>query len=323
MTHPVVGIDIAKQKFDVALLRAAKFKTKVFANTPTGFAQLRQWLAKFDIPSCHVCLEATGTYGEALAGFLVEAGFRVSVVNPAQIKAFGQSQLSRTKTDTADAKLIAQFCLTMQPSAWQPAPRPVRELQAYVRRLEALQDIERQELNRRATAHESVIPSIDLVLATVQQEIQTIRRKIRDHIDRHPDLRDKSKLLDSIPGVGEATIAQILAFLGDIRRFDHAKQAAAFTGLNPKQHQSGTSVRGKTRLSKTGSARLRKALYMPAVVAMRYNPLLKAFAQRLKQAGKPTMVIIDAVMRKLLHIIYGVLKHNKPFDPNHGVARSA
>ncbi|HEY9269231.1 MAG TPA: transposase [Methylotenera sp.] len=212
-----------------------------------------------------------------------------------------------------------QFCASMHPTAWMPPPVHVRELQALVQRLAALLQMERQEQNRFGTAAPLIQPSIKAVLVTIKAEIKAVERMIRDHINRHPDLKDQSKLLDSIPGIGIATIARLLAFVGDVHRFSDAKALAAFVGLNPTVHQSGSSVRGKSHLSKKGNATIRKALYMPAVVASRYNPTIKAFAQRLKKAGKSNMLIIGAVMRKLLHIIYGVLKSGKPFDANYAV----
>ncbi|MDP3742714.1 MAG: IS110 family transposase [Methylotenera sp.] len=317
---PILGIDISKAKFDVALLVGGKVKkSRVFDNNLAGFKALSLWLIKQDISHLQACMEATGTYGDELATYLVDQGFEVSVVNPAQIKSFSGAQLNRAKTDKADAKLIAQFCASMHPMAWVPPPVHVRELQALVQRLAALLQMERQELNRFGTAAPVIQPSIKAVLATIKVEIKAVERMIRDHIDRHPDLKDQSILLDSIPGIGVATIARLLAFVGDVHRFNDAKALAAFVGLNPTVHQSGSSVRGKSRLSKKGNATIRKALYMPAIVARRYNPIIKAFAQRLKKAGKSNMLIIGAVMRKLLHIIYGVLKSGKPFDADYAV----
>lgn len=148
----------------------------------------------------------------------------------------------------------------------------------------------------------------------MSEEINTIKKEISSRIDKNPELLSKKELLLTISGIGEATIAQILAFIGSIEDFKTAKQLAAFIGLNPKNRQSGTSVRGVSRLSKIGDARLRKAFYMPAIVAKRYNPAIKNFCARLQQSGKPNMLIIGAAMRKLVHIIYGVLKSRKPFD---------
>lgn len=315
---PILGIDVAKAKFDIALLLNGKIKkTRVFENNTIGFKALSVWLVKQGVEQLQVCMEATGTYGDALATYLHDQGFVVSVVNPAQIKSFGGAQLMRAKTDKADAKLIAQFCAAMHPDAWQPEPLQVRELQALVQRLAALMQMQSQEQNRFDTASAVVQPSITSVLTHINTQIKMVEQMIRDHIDRHPDLKDKSDLLESIPGIGDATIARLLAFVGNVHRFDSAKALAAFVGLNPTIHQSGSSVNGKSRLSKKGNATVRRALYMPAIVARRYNPIIKTFAQRLKQSGKSNMLIIGAVMRKLLHIIYGVLKSGKPFDANY------
>lgn len=314
MTISHLGIDIAKPKFDVALLAGKKFKTKVFANTPKGFAELAQWLERQQVVRLHACMEATGSYGEALAEFLVDSGHTVSVVNPAQIKAFGRSLLTRNKTDAIDARLIAQFCARNQPPAWQPLPLEVRTLQAMVRRLAALQTMRRQEQNRLDTAHPTLQQPIQKHLDFLSAEIQALKDEIRKHIDRHPDLRGRRDLLETIPGVGEATIANVLAFF-IIDRFKNARQLAAFIGLSPRQHSSGSSVRGRTRISKTGDASLRAALYMPAVVARTHNPVIRAFCLRLEQAGKAKLAAIVAAMRKLVHIIFGVLKSGTPFNP--------
>jgi len=313
----VLGVDISKSTFDVALLLEGKVKTKKFDNKIKGFSELVEWLKKKET-DLHVCMEATGTYGEALATYLFDVGYTISVVNPAQIKGFSQSELSRNKTDRADAKLIARYCLALNPKPWAPKPPHVRELQAWVRRLEALQSMYFQENNRLEISSDNVRASIEKMIKKLIEEIEEVKKKIHDHIEQYPDLRTKSNLLETIPGVGEATIAQVLAFIGNVEDFKSAKQLAAFVGLNPKQHQSGTSVRGRTRLSKIGNSNLRKAFYMPAVVAKRHNPTIKKFCDRLKKAEKPTMLIIGAAMRKLVHIIYGVLKSGKPFDANLG-----
>jgi len=317
MTFSPIGIDIAKAKFDAAALRNGKYKTKVFQNTPEGFKAFLAWLQAFPTP--HVCLEATGRYGEGLALFLVDHGLAVSVVNPAQIHAFGQAELSRTKTDKSDAKRIARFCLSQRPLLWQPPPPAVRPLQALVRRLESLLEMRQMERNRLDGADPTVRPSIEAVLATLDAEIAATQQRIREHIDHDPDLRQRRDLLDTIPGLGDATIPVLLAALGDVHRFENARSVAAFAGLSPKEHQSG-KWKGHTRLSKTGDALLRKALYMPAIVAWRHNPLIRAFCERLKAQGKNGKLIVGAAMRKLLVLAYGVLKSGRPFDPNHGLA---
>jgi transposase len=316
MESAILGIDVAKQKFDVALRVEQKTFTGKFPNTPAGFGMLERWLVKYGAARVHACLEATGTYGEALAEHLHRAGHVVSVVNPAKIKGFAQSELTRTKTDKADAQLIARFCSVMQPEPWQPPAPEVKELQSLVRRLEALQGMLDQERNRLETADDIVKESIERVITHLQQEIKATRKLIRTHINRHPDLRGKRDLLESIPGVGPGTSAMILAEFGDVSRFPDAGSMASFCGLTPRHHQSGSSVRGRSMLSKTGSSRIRKALFMPALAAIRYNPVIKAFRARLRSNGKHSMVIVCAIMRKLVYLAFGVLKSGRPFDPS-------
>lgn len=312
-----IGVDIAKAKFDAAAWIDGKYNTKVFSNTPAGFEAFLTWLRPF--APTHVCLEATGRDGEALATFLVEQAITVSVVNPAQIHAFGKAELNRTKTDKSDAKLIARFCHLHHPPAWQPLPPAVRQLQALVRRLDDLMARRQMEHNRQDGADPTVQASLSRVLALLDAEIKHTRAAIHDHFDQHPSLRKQRDLLETIPGLGETTSAVLLACLGDIHRFDNAKQVAAFAGLSPAERQSG-KYKGQTRLSKTGDALLRQALYLPAVVAGQHNPIVRAFCERLKAKGTAGNVIVGAAMRKLLTLAYGVLKSGCPFDPKLALA---
>ncbi len=227
----VLGVDISKAKFDVVLLLNGKVKTKQFTNNNNGFLQLVDWLKQKEVQMLHACMEATGNYGEALAIYLFDLGHTVSVVNPAKIKGFAKSELSSTKSDKADAQLIARFCKAMQPKAWQPKPQHIRELQAWIRRLEALQGMHQQENNRLEVASAEVRVSIEAVIERLSEEIQKLKGRIRAHIDQHPDLSVKKKLLETIPGVGNATIEHILAFIGNPEDFQNAKQLAAFIGL--------------------------------------------------------------------------------------------
>ncbi len=323
MILPTLGIDIAKLKFNVCLLDAGgKRKHKVFPNTAAGFQQLAVWLSMPGVQRVHACMEATGAYGEALALHLHQAGHTVSVVNPAAIKAFAGSRLSRTKTDKVDAELIARFCQTQLPPAWTPPAPEVRELQALVRRLESLIEMRTAESNRL----EAII-TINVVKAFVEEHVAYLDHQIkqtqvliRTHINHHPRLKHQSELLDSIPGIGETTAATLLAEITNITEYESARQVAAFAGLVPRERQSGSSVRGRTRLSKIGNARLRKALYFPAITALRCSAFFKEWAEGLRQRGKCKMSVIGAAMRKLVHLAYGVLKTGCPFDPQWGKA---
>jgi transposase len=315
-----LGIDVSKAKLDVVLLRADHAaEVAQFDNSDKGFRSLHHFLKKRKVKVLHACLEATGYYGDPLALFLHQAGYTVSVVNPARIKGYAESRLSRTKTDASDAALIADFCRTQQPEAWTPPPPEQQELQALVRHLENLTDMRQQERNRRQAGipSETVLHTLDEHIAFLDQQIADLLRQIHDHIERHPHLRQQRDLLTSIPGIADLTAAKLLAEIRDIHVFDNARQLAAFAGLTPRQHVSGSSVRGRTRLSKRGSARLRSALYFPAIVAQRHNPILRPFAQHLLRAGKAKLAVIAACMRKLLHLVYGILTSGQPFDPHY------
>lgn len=309
-----LGLDISKDKIDCALLLNGKFKTRVIANTPKGFASLAEWLQKHALTQVHACCEATGTYWEAVAEWLVDHGHPISVINPAQIHAYAQCKLQRGKTDDQDARLIAEFCQQERPAPWQAPPPAERKLLALVRDLQVLQDMHQAESNRLAVAHDSVRPRIQRHLEWLKQEIERLQKDIDQHIDQNPDLKKRRALLDSIPGVGERTGPWLLAFLGDGRRFRSGKQAAAYTGLSPRLWQSGSSVRGKTRISKVGHSDLRRALYMPGVVCYSRVAAYQPFVQRLRVAGKAPKAIIVALMRKLVTIAQAVLRAGVPFD---------
>jgi transposase len=313
-----LGLDIAKATFHACLVReSGKLRLRAFANTAAGFSQLSDWLEKLGAGRAHACLEATGTYYEALAAYLHERGHTVSVANPAAVKDYARSRLSRTKNDRVDATLIAGFCSERRPPAWHPPAPELRELQALVRRLDSLVEMRTMEENRLSSGVTvaAVRASLEESIAYLTEQISKTERLIRSHIDSHPGLRRQHELLDSIPGVGEATAAALLAEVPDIKEYRSARQVAAFAGLVPRERQSGSSVRGRVRLSKIGNARLRKALYFPAVTALRCSPFFQEWAEGFRQRGKSKMAVIGAVMRKLVHLAYGVLKTGRPFDP--------
>ena len=321
-TRASLGLDVAKAKFDAALLQDSRTYHRQFPNTATGFIALQRWLRGLATLPLHACLEATGRYGEALALFLHQQGVAVSVVNPARIKAFAQSELLRTKTDRVDAALIARFCAAHQPPRWTPPPPERRQLQALVRRIDSLKAMRQQECNRLdLEATDSPLRvSLTEHLAHLEQQIATLQQQVSAHVQAHPTLCHHAQLLQSIPGIGATTAYKLLAEVPLLGQYRSARQAAAYAGLSPRQRESGSSVRGKTRLSKVGNAAVRRALYLPAVVALRANPILREFATRLLAAGKPKMAVVGAVMRKLLHQAHGVLKNNRPFDPNYAPA---
>jgi len=317
-TPAYLGIDISKDTFDAVLVQENRSTPFQASNNQVGHEKLSKWLKKHGGSNAHVCMEATGRYGDELAQFLHAQGLTVSVVNPRRITAYAASQLKRNKTDSLDAAVIADFCRTQNPDPWQPPPLAVRELQMMTRHLESLLDMRTEERNRLQSGVTApvVVKAIEQHITFLNTQIADLERQIADHLDQHPDLKQQRDLLVSIPGIGDTTAAKLIAEIKDIGRFDDATQLAAYAGLCPSRRTSGTSVRHKPKLSKIGNAVLRKALYFPALSAKSHNPLVRSFCERLAQQKKPKMVVIAAAMRKLLHIVFGVLKHRKPFDPD-------
>ena len=315
-TKTILGMDISKKKMDVLLVVKDKSFKRVFDNTPKGHGLLNGWLKSLHVDKeVHICLEATGPYSEPPAEFLHGKGYRVSMVNPLRVHEFGKAQLRRNKTDAADARLIADFCMAMEPDDWHPLPPKIKHLQALTRRIEVLDQILLSERNRLSeSATRPVQPSLERMIENLEKEIAEIKKLIKEHIDNNPDLKQQSDLLRSIPGIGEKTVALLLGEL-NFAAFKSARSLAAHVGLTPRKDQSGSSL-NRTRISKLGSGRLRKALYFPAISAIQHNAIIKSLANRLKNKGKRPKEVVCAAMRKLLHIAFGVIKHHSPFDPN-------
>lgn len=313
LSKNVLGIDVAKLKLDVVLLFDNKSLAKQFDNSPQGFQLLVAWLKSLHLKQVHACLEATGNYGEAVAHFLFVNNHLVSVVNPFIIKSYSHAKLTRNKTDQADARLIATYCLKENPALWTPPTPEVAELQALTRRIETLQEMLLMENNRLGTSPQKTQSSIKRIIKTLEKEIEDLQKNIKEHIDQHPELKEQNELLQTIPGIGQKTSSLLLSEI-EFARFDSAREVAAFVGVTPKMAQSGTSLK-QTKLSKLGKGRIRKGLYFPAIVAKTHNQTINEFAKRLEKNGKTQMQIICAAMRKLLHIAFGVLKHRQPFNP--------
>ena len=316
-----LGIDISKAKFDIHLIGDQQTWSGQFNNTNQGFKQLNKWLKKRKVDQLHACMEATGSYGEALTYFLHEQEYKVSVVNPKIIKHYGHSKMQRNKTDKLDARLIAQYCQKESPRAWEPPTEAQRTLKALTRRLEALQANRTREKTRlKAKTHPDMVrESIEESVAFYDQQIEKLEAQIQDHIHNNPDeLEEKHQLLTSIPGVGDKTAAILLGELPDIQLFKSSKQVTAFAGLTPKQLQSG-QVHHYGGIYKLGSRRLRNALYFPALTGKVHNPILRNMAERLAERGITGMSAVAALMRKLLQLVYGVLKSERPFDPDYVV----
>ncbi len=320
----ILGIDISKRRFDVALIHLERVRQTAFPNTEAGFKELFAWLAKhrpFPDARLHACMEATGNWGLDLAEVLHGAGVRVSIVNPARVKAHGQSELARNKTDKLDAALIARFCRAHQPAVWTPPAAHMRELRELVRRCDGLKAMRVQEINRQksGTASPAVATSISAHLDWLDQQIEAVMDAVQALVATDQVLRRNHELLLTIPGIGVTTASVLLAELPNIADFT-PKGLAAFAGLSPQEHSSGSTVRRPGRISRMGSERLRRALYMCALSSKRRNPALAGFVVRLAAAGKAPKVILLAVARKLLVFAHAIIRAQKPFKMAAGLA---
>ena len=314
-----IGIDVAKDELVVCLVKPeGETQETTVSNNKSGIRKLQRWLKKAGAKMGHVCLEATGIYGDEVAEILHERGYTVSVVNPARIKAYGESKGQRNKTDEMDATLIADYCRTQSPLPWLPPLPEVKQLRLLVRHLSSLKEERQRVRNRRSTLSEkAIVKQLNAQIALLEKQIKQSEQMIRDHVNKYPDLKHQRDLLQTIPGIGHLTAVILLAELGDIQRFDNVREVVAFVGLNPRTYQSGKK-RVQTGISRMGRAALRAALYMPAMSARRSNPVLTVFADRLQANGLKGKQVIVAVMRKLIHLAYGILKSGMPFDSNYG-----
>lgn len=320
MTTTYLGIDVSKDKLDVALGTNQTARKHMQCNNDlAGFQHILKWAEGIEPRNVHVCLEATGQYSEPVATFLYQHGYRVSLVNPVCVKNHARSQLRRNKTDKLDAGLIADYCEVRHPGLWRPLSEENKALKALSRRLEDLKELRQQEGNRlhAGATNETVLRSIHATIAFFDQQIKDLEGEIKTLIKKSEELKRNWDLLCTIKGIGKRTATVILAEVPDVTEFGSARQLAAYVGLTPEIQDSGSSIHKKAHMSKKGNAALRKALYMPAVVAKNWNPIIRAFCERLLAAGKCKMVVIGAAMRKLIHIAFGVLKSGRPFDPNY------
>ena len=309
----VIGIDVSKKTLDVCVLFNEKVRRKVFGNDEVGFKDLISWISNKD---SHICMESTGCYSQGIAEFLYDLGYKVSIVNPLQIKAFRTSKLVRQKTDKSDAEVIARFCLQNNPSLWHPKSCESKELREINSRINSL----KEELGRLTNFLEKKHNN-DVVRDSIYEEIDFIKRSIQrleieanKIIESNDRLKKQYNLLSNIKGIGPKTALTILADMPDVSNFKTAKQYACFVGVAPSHFQSGTSINRKAHISRLGSRKIRKTLYMSAIVVKNHNEYFRNWVDKLKNRGKQPKVIIVAVMRKLLHIVYGILKTNQNFD---------
>jgi len=316
-----VGVDVGARELVVSIDRNEMRESGVvFTNDADGHRKLIRWATKKGARAQFV-LESTGVYGLDLA-FALHRAKRVVVMvaNPRAISAFAKASLQRSKTDALDAETILEFSMRMPFVAWNPPAPSILELRALSRRIEAMSKTVTQEKNRLHASQQSkelsdfVKEDIRELVELLKGRIGRLRKQALLVIEQDPELAKAFGHITSIKGIADAAGIQLLAELATLPKDMTTRQWVAHAGLDPRQHQSGTSVHKPARISKIGNAHLRGALFLPAMVASRWEPNVKAFYEKLLAKGKAKMQALVAVMRKILHSIHGMLEHDQDFD---------
>ena len=314
-----VGIDLSKKTLDAAIWHGnTKYSWRKFDNNPRSFCAIVDWATKFAIDGAELrfCMESTGDYGTLLALYLLELGYYVSVMNPARIKHFGIQKSVLTKTDKADAKVIAWFATDNSPKACPLKDPLTRELlRLHRRRLQLTEMIASEKCRRECPTviGAECMDSIKVVLKALRAELRRIEEKLRELIDSNEKLKEKSELILSIPGLGWASVFVILIEMPDIEDVAHAPSYAAAAGVQPTAKRSGERQPESSPMSRAGRRIVRRSLYMPSIHASWKIPELEMLYTRLVGKGKRRMQARVACLRKLLMIVYGVLRNKKKF----------
>lgn len=319
----VVGIDIAAKTFTATWTLGDPPRPRQFSQSTDGYQLFDQQLRAVmpDAGMVLVVMEATGSYWIALAVWLHQAGYHVAVINPAQIANFAKSLPRRPKTDPSDCRVILQFARERQPNWWTPPPAVYHELRQRLVARDAVMEMRQQARNQHHALRQwpvqvaTVVAQFEAIIADLDGRIAQLEGEITQTL-RDGAWAASVRLLESIPGVGLTTMAWLLVATVNFELCPTSEAAAAYAGLAPMAHESGTSIRGRPQIGPGGHAQLRKALYMATLSAARHNPPIRAFYERLRSAGKPFKVAHCAAARKLLTLAWAVVTKQQPFDPD-------
>lgn len=304
-----IGIDVAKATLDLHILPSGQ--THTLPNTKAGHEQLRKLLPRPAL--CLIVLEATGGYERELVADLADASYPVAVINPKRARDFARALGLVAKTDRIDARVLALFAEKVQPTPVEKTPEKQAEIQQLVARRRQLIDLRTQEANRwDVTRAKAARKSIQAVLNTLEAQVRDIEKAIEALVEADDDWRNKAQLIESVPGLGTVTATTVVADVPELGKLNR-QQISALVGLAPYNNDSGPR-KGKRSIA-GGRKSVRCVLYMAAMAAKRFNPVIKAFAQRLAQHGKPHKVVITACMRKLLVILNSIIKSRRPWNP--------
>lgn len=319
MHTPTLGLDISLPTFVAALWFGAKrCVQREFANNPVGFRALLKWLASHCAGAqLRVGIEATNTYADAVLEFLYRAGHVVYLLNPERTYCYARMCGARNKTDQADASIIASYIAKHDDDCtpWRPPSPEQKELRSLTRTRRQLSDIATELTNQIRTATGAGKAALEAALREVKAQMVLLLAKIKQLLRQHSSVREPVQLLETMKGVGLVTAATLVAELPPITEQTDPRTIAAWAGLNPRRCQSG-ETEWRTRISRKGNEHVRNALYMPSLVAKRWNPLFRDYAARLAEHGKPSGAILGAISHKMLRIAVGLLRTKSPFDPS-------
>jgi len=329
MIRLIVGVDVSKATLDVAFWENDKavFQGK-FSNDKKGFQKIAQRIeAKCkdtNATRALVIMEPSGGYEQLFTRFVIHKKWMVCLPNPYRVKLWAGAMGIRAKTDKIDSKTLAHYGFMQIPYEWKPPPPEVEELDHLLNRQEDLQQSLRREENRLESyellpnPHKAALKSIKRQIAFINREMEQIKKAIKEHLKANPHLKEQEKLLLSVPGVGEKGVLPILVILHRWWALTDGEGESsglvAYVGLDPKPHESGTSVRKKSRISRQGNRSFRSLLYSSAMGGITGNNPLRDFHQRLTGRGKPFKVATVAAARKMLIWSWAVFRNNTPFD---------
>lgn len=316
----LVGVDVSAKTLDVEIDRGdGRLQRETFENSWKGFRALWAFLS-VKKRQVRVVMEATGTYGHDLGLFLVKKGAEVMMANPRAMRNFASACLERSKTDKIDASVALEFGRRMKFVPWVPPAESAWQLRECSRRIAALVKMRTEEKNRlhaasRVRDNSSIVRAETIQhIAVLDKHIDKLRKDALSKIREDKELYRRYRLVRSIKGFGDATAITLIGELALLSADLDARQWVAYAGLDPRVYESGTSVQKRPRISRMGNAHLREALFMPSLSALRWIPEVRAFVDALQARGKATKQAIVAVMRKMLHAIWGMFKNDAPFD---------
>ena len=315
-----LGIDVGKRELFCHLKNYESAFSETFANNPKDISRLIKWVKSIvKEMKVHTCMEATGHYTREVArAVYLELDRSLYVVNPRQVKAYANRSLRRNKSDKADAKLIAKFLISEQEDLKLYIPRTKVESEIFElskQKESFVREIAKLKTQLQGREFKSVQAALNRAIKFLEKECEKMEQKISNLIAKDQEKTAQKELLLSVPGLAERTVNLLIAQIPPVENFSNARQLAAWIGVTPKHFESGTSGRKHTPITKMGSSSLRSGLFLPAMSAMTHNPIIKSFADRMRENDKPGKSVVIACVRKMVHLIYGILRHRIPFDP--------